>query len=150
MTKRLKNTTGSTKTVIGQDIAAGAYYLIEQFEEISFRDNADIETDIDSGDLIFNDGSTDITDTTRAKALLNANDAASINGKVINTTAPSDQDIIRFNSTTGKWDSGPVSISAFIDTIFASDISIPSTKVLILKDIITSADIILDGELYLL
>jgi len=40
--------------------------------------------------------------------------------------------------------------SSFIDTVFSVDISIPSTKVLILKDIITSADIILNGELYLL
>jgi hypothetical protein len=45
----------------------------------------------------------------------------------------------------------PTMVRRCFDTIFSSDITIPATKVLILKDpIINGSDIIIDGELYLL
>ena len=58
-----------------------------------------------------------------------------------------------FNPFTATMDRVVKTVAAvanYIDTIFLTDISIPITKVLILKDPIISANIIADGELYLL
>jgi len=120
MAKRLKNDTLVNVVCLGQTIAASAYYTIQQFEETAFRDNADIEALIDSGDLIFNDGTTDITDTTRAKALLNANDAASINSKIVKNTEPSDGNVLQFNNITKEFE--PKNIAKNVDGGAASSV----------------------------
>jgi len=66
MSKRIKNNTGSELKIHGQRIAAGAYHLIdEEFELDKYLDGS-IDAQIISGDLIINDGTSDITDITEA------------------------------------------------------------------------------------
>lgn len=55
-----------------------------------------------------------------------------------------------FTATMDRVVKTAAAVANYIDTIFLTDISIPITKVLILKDPIISANIIADGELYLL
>ena len=71
--KKIKNDTGSTKTYLGQDILAGAYYQIQAVEEISWSSHSALLTDIGSGDAVVNDGSVDITDVNDAIDFLKGN-----------------------------------------------------------------------------
>ncbi len=65
MAKYIKNTTGSTVTYLGQDIAASAYYQIQSAEEIAWSNLSVLLTDIGSGDAVVakdDDGTKDISD----------------------------------------------------------------------------------------
>lgn len=62
LVKKIKNNTAGTKTYIGQDIAAGAYYQIQANEEIAWVNDATLLADIGKGDAIVNDGAADLTD----------------------------------------------------------------------------------------
>ena len=69
MAKWIKNTTGSTKTYIGKDIAAGAYREVQANAAISWANSSTLLTDIGSGDAIVakdDSGSNDITDVNTA------------------------------------------------------------------------------------
>jgi hypothetical protein len=99
--KSLKNNTGSDIIVRGQTIAAGQYYLLSQFEENAWRDDSDIEALIDSGSVIYNDG-VDVTNTSKAKELLNAADATQIRNIIVETNAPGNGEALLYNSTTDE------------------------------------------------
>ncbi len=122
MTKKLKNDTLSDISILGQTIAPASYYTIEQFEEPSFRDNADLEALIDSTDIIFNDGTADITDTTRAKSLLNANDAASINNKMVQLVEPGEGNVLQFNATTKEYEPKTIIVPKNVDGGLAASV----------------------------
>jgi len=64
--KKIKNNTGSTKIWRGQEVLAGIYYTIQEHEYNVWLYDSVLETDINSGDAIFNDGTQDYTDPAEA------------------------------------------------------------------------------------
>jgi len=71
MKKRIKRAaTKGDKNYQGQIVEESVYYDITADEEIKFANDPDLDTDIDSGDIIFNDGMADITDIVIAKSCL--------------------------------------------------------------------------------
>lgn len=81
-TKYVKNDTGSTSTYQGQDIAAGAYYLIPKAEELEWSQDSDVIQAILDGDLIVSSSNQtvdNIVDTTQAIDYLKDITAVSFN-----------------------------------------------------------------------
>lgn len=64
--KKIKNTTVSAKTWVGQEVAAGEYYEIQPNEEIRWANDSTVLSDIGSGDALVNDGASDIIDVNKA------------------------------------------------------------------------------------
>ena len=63
MTKiiKVKNTTGSTGTWVGQQIADGAYYQLQAHEFIRWAHVTSVFDSVAAGDLVVNDGNNDFT-----------------------------------------------------------------------------------------
>lgn len=62
ITKKIKNNTAGKKTWLGQELDAGSYYEIQIDEELFWMHNTILDSDINSGDAIVNDGESDLTD----------------------------------------------------------------------------------------
>lgn len=65
MAKYIKNTTGSTKTWVGQEVGAGSYHQIAATEYALWASNALVIADVGAGNALLataNDGTGDITD----------------------------------------------------------------------------------------
>lgn len=58
----LKNQSGVAKTYVGQTIPSGSVYEIPQNELTAFKQSSSLFNDVIAGDIVINDGSTDITD----------------------------------------------------------------------------------------
>lgn len=59
---KVKNNTGSSGTWLGQVIASGAYFQLEEADFLNWRQDTTVFTDVGNGDLIVNDGTSDFTD----------------------------------------------------------------------------------------
>lgn len=60
ITKRLKNNTLTDKFIITRIIAPGEYYDVPYIYWVQILDNEDIIADVVSGDIVVNDGTTDL------------------------------------------------------------------------------------------
>lgn len=100
--KKIKNNTGSTKIWRGQEVAAGAYYTIQEHEYDLLIFDADLQADITSGDAIFNDGTQDYTDAAEGLDLLKAISASCIRDIPVDDTDIADGRILKYNTTTKK------------------------------------------------
>jgi hypothetical protein len=67
---KVKNTTGSSDTWVGQTIASGAYYQIDTSEIVSWSGDTKVFTDVGNGNLVVSkgaeDGSDDFSDSVKA------------------------------------------------------------------------------------
>lgn len=69
MAKFIKNTSGASKTWVGQTVANTTYYEIQPIEEMAWANNSTLLTDIAAGDATVakdDTGNTDITDVAEA------------------------------------------------------------------------------------
>lgn len=99
MAKRLKNTTGSTITVLGMEIGAGQYYTLNQLDEINAINS--IDALIDAGTVVVNDGAADLS-IALGKSLINGFDAGSIGSVPVDTTNIANGRMPQYNSTSKK------------------------------------------------
>lgn len=60
---KVKNTTGSIGTWVGQQIADGSYYQLQAHEFIQWANVSAVFTDVANGNLVVNDGAKDLTDS---------------------------------------------------------------------------------------
>jgi len=112
MAKRIKNNTGATITVLGQEIAAAAYYTFDQFDEQKAINTLD--TEIDAGTIVVNDGVDDLS-AALGKALINGWDAGSVGSVPIDTSNKGNGRQLQYNSTSKKFeyvDSGAAAAGA--------------------------------------
>ncbi len=59
--KRIKNNKITTDVWCGIELAPGAYYQIQESENFDFATSEKVETDVENGDLIMNDGNNDLS-----------------------------------------------------------------------------------------
>lgn len=71
---KFKNNKQTMDTWCGMEIQPSAYYTIEPIEYNVWRNNSKVLSDIGSGDLIVNDGTSDITDVASAINYLKDNE----------------------------------------------------------------------------
>lgn len=93
--KRLKNTKESSDTWVSQTIEPNTYYEVQFSELFRWQNDSKVLTDIGSGDLLVNDGTTDISDVAQAINFLKDED-----------TVPRDSDgspMQRVKVTTSGW-----------------------------------------------
>jgi len=89
--KAATGTVGIKRTHAGMELPPDSVlYEIENTEVEQWRNNSGVETDIDDGWLVFNDGNSDITDTEIAKFLLNAIEGVLLNGHEMQLLNPPD------------------------------------------------------------
>ena len=103
--KKIKNNTGSDQTWIGQKIVSATYYELQIHEEMTWAYDSDVQSDIDAGNLIVNDGTSDITDTIEAKAFLKLvqnGDATRILNTKVDDANNADKKGLTYNSTSGN------------------------------------------------
>lgn len=79
----VKNNKNTTDTWCGMMIEPAASYEIQSQELDRWQNNSKVLTDIGSGDLIVNDGSTDITDVATAINKLKGNQPTDVNGRLL-------------------------------------------------------------------
>jgi hypothetical protein len=91
MIKKLKNTTGATRTYHGEEIQAGTYYEVQRQEWDLWQSNPDIDTDLTNGDLVFNDGTSDYPVAADGLEMWHAVDATCLRGKVFDDTGIGDK-----------------------------------------------------------
>lgn len=122
MAKYLKNTSGVTDTWNGQEIANGAYYELQQIEEIAFANDSKVITDLGSGNLKAardNSGTTDIADVSEALLFLRREDQ-------VLRAADGTADGIRVDSVNGG-SKYRLCVDSSLDSTDSSPGTIPST-----------------------
>jgi len=97
--KKIKNNTGATKIWLSQEVAAGAYYILEEHEYDEWLYDSVLETDINSGDAIFNDGTQDYTDPAEGLSIFRAVNATCIRDVNVNDSNKADKRIYRYNAS---------------------------------------------------
>lgn len=99
---------GKTKFISksrGWQVYPDAYFTIPDEEEPGWRGDPDIEADLSSGggqELLFNDGTSDITDPDEGTDAFNAVDATCIKGVKVDDTAKADGKALVYKSASGK------------------------------------------------
>jgi len=76
---KIKNTKTSLDVWCGQSIDSGSYYTIQQNELVRFQSDSKTITDISSGDLLVNDGTSNISDISNAVNLFLGTGIKSVN-----------------------------------------------------------------------
>lgn len=86
--KRLKNNTPSDKLILTRVVSPGQYYNLDYKQWVEVLDNPDLLSEINSGDIVVNNGSIDILDTTAAIKFLEKfqSDAATVLGTTFDMT----------------------------------------------------------------
>ena len=106
MDKYIHNTSGATKTYIGEELLNNDYLLIDPLQEKKFQQDEDLIADITAGDaLMSRDG---IVDLPIADSLifLALNNATSITGIIVNTSTPTNDQALLYNSTSEELEWG--------------------------------------------
>lgn len=106
--KKIKNNTEVLKTYVGQEIAAGQYYTLSEFEvprwilEAS-TSGSPLETDIASGDALVNDGTTDFTNPSEGLDYLKSMDAGCIRAVLIDDSNKSaDKQYMKYKPASNR------------------------------------------------
>lgn len=70
MTIRFKNNTGEARSWAGQEILPGSYYTLETGEDVVWSKNSSVLSSITAGELVLNDGTSDVVVTSEALKIL--------------------------------------------------------------------------------
>lgn len=89
--KRVKNAKQAADSWTGQQIEPGEYYTIESFELGRWQNDAKVIVDIALGNLIMNDGTSDITDAAAALRFLKDEPPKTADGYII--TSPTFENV---------------------------------------------------------
>ena len=94
---------GKTKYIKGWQVYPDAYYTIPDEDEEQWRDDPAVEADL-SGDqeLLFNNGTVDVTDAAEGLAGFNANDATCILGVRVDDASKGDGKGLIYNDTSKR------------------------------------------------
>ena len=107
MDKYIHNTSGATKTYIGEELLNNDYLLIDPLKEKKFQQDEDLITDITAGDaLMSRDG---IVDLSIADSLifLALDDGTSITGIIVGVSStPTNEQALLYNSTSEELEWG--------------------------------------------
>jgi len=104
--RRIKNNSGADGTWRGQLIFDGDYYEIQNINEYEeWVQDEEVAADVLSGDLVINDGTSDIVTLAQAQRLFRHINSGWLRGKPleIGLDTPSDNAIMSFDSSNDEW-----------------------------------------------
>lgn len=107
MDKYIHNLSGVTKVYIGEELANNAYMLIDPLKDLKFQEDEDgLITDITAGDaLMSRDGAVDLS-VADSLIFLQLDDATSLTGIIVNTSTPTNDQALLYNSTSEELEWG--------------------------------------------